>query len=220
MKTGPVMAAALALAGASCVSRQPPHPDWPRAGSLKSLSQLDGVYRNDSDDHQTGTCGGSTRSLYDFLKGELGTTSKEGREVELRASPDGKELRLQLRGARGRVLAAETLRTSDGDFILESNSLAVRTHESGRLRRGCFGDGETLGSRKSVRLPVGDRCRTSGFHDPHRRFEQRALPLAGDRKIAQKKPRKVGTFRGGLDESARCRDQASARSLFRLRCCG
>jgi hypothetical protein len=147
------MAAALALAGASCVSRQPPHPDWPRAGSLKSLSQLDGVYRNDSDDHQTGTCGGSTRSLYDFLKGELGTTSKEGREVELRASPDGKELRLQLRGARGRVLAAETLRTSDGDFILESNSLAVRTPgnlgETGVTNLGVFAGDASATVRRS-----------------------------------------------------------------------
>lgn len=127
MKTERMLVAVLALAGASCISRQSAHPDWPRAASLKSLSQLDGVYRNDSDDHQTGKREGSTRSLYDFLNGQLGSTSKEGREVELRASPDEKELRVQLRGARGKVLASETLRAADGDFILDRNSLALKT---------------------------------------------------------------------------------------------
>ena len=165
MNTARMMGAILALAGASCVSRQSPHPDWPRAESLKSLSQLDGVYRNDSDDHRTGTCVGSTRSLYDFLKGELGATSKEGREVELRASPDGKELRLQLRGARGRVLASETLRTADGDFVLERNSLAVKTPgnlgESGVTNLGVFaGDASATVKRSKTGSLLGYQSET------------------------------------------------------------
>jgi hypothetical protein len=141
MKAKRIIAAALALAGASCVSRQSPHPDWPRAASLKSLSQLDGVYRGDSDDPRTGEPGKFPQPLYDFLKGELGRTSKEGREVELRASPDGKELQIRLRDARGKILATETLK-ADQDFVLDQNSLALKTPgnlgESGITNLGIF----------------------------------------------------------------------------------
>jgi hypothetical protein len=143
----------LVIASAGCVSRQPAHPDWPAATSLKGLSQLDGVYRNDSDDHRTGKRGESTRSLYDFLNGQLATTSKEGREVELRASPDGKELRVQLRGARGKILASETLRADHGDFILSRNSLAVTTPgklgETGITNLGVFAGDASARVRRS-----------------------------------------------------------------------
>jgi hypothetical protein len=153
MNTTRMLVAVLALAGAGCVSRQSPHPDWPAATSLKGLSELDGVYRNDSDDHQTGKREESTRSLYDFLNGQLATTSKEGREVELRASPDGKELRVQLRGARGKVLASETLRADDGDSILARNSLAVKTPgnlgETGITNLGVFAGDASATVRRS-----------------------------------------------------------------------
>ena len=149
-----MLAGVFVIAGAGCVSRQSPHPDWPAATSLKGLSQLDGVYRNDSDDHRTGQRGESTRSLYDFLNGRLATSRKEeGREVELRASPDGKELRVQLRGARGKILASETLRADHGDFILTRNSLAVTTPgkigETGITNLGVFAGDASARVRRS-----------------------------------------------------------------------
>ena len=120
MKANRMIAGVVALAGASCISTQAPDPRWPKERPLKAMSQLNGVYRNESDDG---------RSLYDLLNGNLGTSNAKGRAVELRVAPDEKSVALRLRDGRGKVIESCLLRSGD-DFILDDKRLSVKVPSS------------------------------------------------------------------------------------------